>query len=193
MCWHVASSRSFWLTHGELLMKKALIALAASATVLTSFSALAADGTVNFTGEISSQTCTIDGNATGATTKSVTLPRVSASSLGAVGQTAGRTAFSLALTGCTGSSALVRFEQGSTVDAATGNLINQTTTGSNVQIQLLNAAFAPINLQTNANSLSTAITANAATINFYAQYVAANAVATAGQVTSSVQFSMDYN
>jgi major type 1 subunit fimbrin (pilin) len=192
-CWHVARRRSFWLILGELLMKKALIALAASATVLTSLNTLAADGTVNFTGEISSQTCTVEGNATGATTKTVTLPRVSASSLATVGQTAGRTAFSLALTGCTGSSALVRFEPGASIDAATGNMTNQTATGSNVQIRLLNAAFAPINLQTNDGSLSTAITANAATLKFFAEYVAANAAATAGQVTSAVQFSMDYN
>ncbi|SDV01879.1 fimbrial protein [Pseudomonas mucidolens] len=174
-------------------MKKVLIALAASAAVATSFNASAADGTINFTGEVSSQTCAIEGNTTDATTKTVTLPRVAASSLATVGQTAGRTGFTLALTGCTGSSALVRFEQGPTVDAATGNLINQTTSGSNAQIQLLNASFAPINLQTNDGSLSSAITTKAATLQFYAQYIAANAAATAGQVTSNVQFSMDYN
>lgn len=174
-------------------MKKVLIALAASAAVVSSLNASAADGTINFTGEISSQTCTIEGNTTGTTIKTVTLPRVAASSLATVGKAAGRKDFSLALTGCTGSSALVRFEQGSTVDAATGNLINQTADGSNVQIQLLNANFAPINLQTNAGSLSTAVTEETATLQFYAQYIAATAAATAGQVTSSVQFSMDYN
>lgn len=173
-------------------MKKVLIALAAGAVVATSFNASAVDGTINFTGSVSSQTCTIDGN-TGTTSKTVTLPKVSASSLATKGQTAGRTGFTLALTGCTGTSALTRFEPGPSVDAATGNLINQTADGSNAQIQLLNASFAPINLQTNANSLETAITTNAATLQFYAQYVAANAAATAGAVTSNVQFSMDYN
>ncbi|WP_442513798.1 fimbrial protein [Pseudomonas promysalinigenes] len=173
-------------------MKKVLVVFASSLAVLSSLSASAADGTINFTGSISSQTCTIEGS-TGTTAKTVTMDRVAASSMAAVGQTAGRKDFTLKLTGCTGSSALVRFEQGATVDAATGNLINQTAGGSNVQIQLLNANFDPINLQTNANSLSTAITDEAANLKFYAQYVAANAAATAGQVTSSVQFSMDYN
>ncbi len=173
-------------------MKKVLIALAASAAVVSSFNASAADGTINFTGEVSSQTCVIEGN-TGTTVKTVPMPRVSASSMAAVGQVAGRKDFSLALTGCTGSSALVRFEQGATVDAVTGNLINQTADGSNVQVQLLNANLDPINLQTNEGSLSTAVTDKKATLKFYAQYIAATAAATAGQVTSSVQFSMDYN
>lgn len=175
-------------------MKKTLLALGAmAAAVASSFNASAADGTINFTGEISSQTCTIEGNTTGTSAKTVALPRVAASSLAAVGQTAGRTGFTLALTACTGTSALVRFEQGASVDAATGNLLNQTANGSNAQIQILNANFAPINLQTNAGSLSTAVTSEAANLQFYAQYVAATAAATAGQVTSNVQFSMDYN
>ncbi|WP_416757179.1 fimbrial protein [Pseudomonas sp. BNK-6] len=173
-------------------MKKILITLAASAAVVSTFSASAVDGIINFTGSVSNQTCTIEGN-TGTTAKTVTMDQVAASSMAAVGQTAGRKDFTLELTACTGSSALVRFEQGATVDAATGNLINQTAGGSNVQIQLLNANMEPINLQTNSNSLSTAITDKEASVKFYAQYVAATAAATAGQVTSSVQFSMDYN
>lgn len=170
-----------------------MIALAASAAVASSFSASATDGTVNFTGEISSQTCTIDGSTTGTTAKTVVLPRVAATSLSTVGQTSGRTGFTLAMTECSGSSALVRFEQRASVDAATGNLINQTAGGSNVQVQILNASFSPINLQTNDGSLSTAISNKAANLQFYAQYIAATAAATAGKVTSNVQFSMDYN
>lgn len=173
-------------------MKKTLIALAATTAVACSFNASATDGTINFSGEISNQTCVIEGN-TGTTVKTVTLPRVAASSMATVGQQAGRKDFTLALTGCTGSSALVRFEQGATVDAATGNLTNQAASGSNVQLQVLNANLDPINLQTNAGSLSTDITEKDATLQFYVQYIAANAAATAGQVTSSVQFSMDYN
>lgn len=88
---------------------------------------------------------------------------------------------------------MVRFEQRASVDAATGNLINQTAGGSNVQVQILNASFSPINLQTNDGSLSTAISNKAANLQFYAQYIAATAAATAGKVTSNVQFSMDYN
>lgn len=173
-------------------MKIILVALAASAAVVSAFSASAADGTINFSGSISNQTCTIEGN-TGTTAKTVNLDRVAASSMAVVGQPAGRKNFTLALSGCTGSSALVRFEPGATVDASTGNLINQTADGSNVQIQILNENLVPINLQTNANSLSTAITDETANIKFFAQYIAATAAATAGQVTSSVQFSMDYN
>ncbi|MFK7700607.1 fimbrial protein [Pseudomonas caspiana] len=174
-------------------MKKTLLALGAMAAVASSFNASAADGTINFTGQINSQTCTIEGATAGTLVKAVALPKVSTSSLATVGKTAGRVGFTLALTACTGSSALVRFEQGASVDAATGNLRNQTANGSNAQIQILNANFAPINLQTNSGSLSTAITEEAASLQFYAQYIAATAAATAGQITSNVQFSMDYN
>ncbi|WP_019693650.1 fimbrial protein [Pseudomonas fluorescens] len=173
-------------------MKKALIAITV-ATMASSFNALAADGTINITGEVTSQTCTVEGNTSGTTAKTVTLPRVSTASLATVGQTAGRTAFTLALTECTGTTAQVHFEPGPSIDAATGNLRNQTTGGSNVQVQLLNASYAPINLQTNEGSLSTAITDKAANLQFYAQYIAATEAATAGQITSNVQFSMDYN
>lgn len=173
-------------------MKKILIAIAASAAAVSAFNASAADGTINFTGSISSKTCTIEGKS-GTTAKTVTMDQVSTSSMATVGQSAGLKDFTLALTGCTGSSALVRFEPGATVDAATGNLVNQEADGSNVQIQILNADLKPINLQTNSGSLSTAITDEKANLKFYAQYVATTAAATPGQVSSSVQFSMDYN
>ncbi|PYB80516.1 fimbrial protein [Pseudomonas soli] len=174
------------------MKKNILHFLVVGLAVMCSFSVYAADGTISFSGSISNQTCVIEGNS-GVTAKTVPMDRVAASSMSTVGQVAGRKGFSLALTGCTGSSALVRFEQGATVDAATGNLINQASDGSNVQIQILNANFEPINLQTNEGSISTAINDKAASVKFYAQYIAATAAATAGQVTSSVQFSMDYN
>lgn len=174
-------------------MKKVLTMLAAIAVSASSLNASATDGNIDFTGEISSQTCTIEGTTTGSAAKTVNLPRVSTSSLSTVGKTAGRTGFTIALTACTGTSALVRFEQRSGVDATTGNLVNQTAAGSNVQVQILNANYSPINLQTNDGSLSTTITTKAANLQFYAQYIAATAVATAGKVTSNVQFSMDYN
>jgi major type 1 subunit fimbrin (pilin) len=174
-------------------MKTNVIGFAVLSCLFAAGAANATDGTVNFTGEITSQTCTIEGTTSGTSTKTVALPKLSASSLAATGQTAGRTAFTLALTACTGTSATVHFEQRAAVDAATGNLINQTAGGSNAQIQILNASFAPINLQTNSGSLTTAVTNEAATLQFYAQYIAATAPATPGKVTSNVQFSMDYN
>lgn len=173
-------------------MKKTLIAFAACAVAASSLNAFAADGTINFEGEVSNQTCSIEGSA-GATNKTVVMNRVAATSMRAAGQTAGLKDFTMSLTGCTGSRALVRFEPGSTVDVATGNLKNQATTdASNVQIQLLNANQQQINLQTNDGSLETAITDQVATLKFYTQYVAVGAAATAGAVKSSVQFSMDY-
>ncbi|WP_316666355.1 fimbrial protein [Ralstonia psammae] len=161
---------------------------------LTSAQASATDGTISFTGQLVGSTCKINGNENGTRTNvNVALPTLSVSSLPAAGATAGVTPFQLNLTACSGASAQTRFEIGSTVDSSTGALINQTAGGSNAQIQLLNDKYQPINITTNANSQTVAITAGTATMQYYAQYLAANAPANAGQVTSLVTFSMNYN
>ena len=60
----------------------------------------ATDGTISFEGTIVSQTCTINGNGTGSKNFTVSLPNVSASTLFAAGETAGRTPFNIQLTDC---------------------------------------------------------------------------------------------
>ncbi|PRE84487.1 fimbrial protein, partial [Burkholderia gladioli] len=58
----------------------------------------AADGTITFMGNVTAQTCTINGNGSGSKNFTVTLPTVSASSLATAGATAGATPFNIALT-----------------------------------------------------------------------------------------------
>ena len=89
----------------------------------------AADGTITFTGQITSQTCTISGNGAGKNL-TVTLPTVSTSALATAGTTAGRTPFNIALSNCTPNSGNVStyFEPGATVDTATGQLVNASGT-----------------------------------------------------------------
>ena len=174
-------------------MKKTLQSLLITSALAASMSAFAVDGTVNFTGEVTAQTCRFDG-ATGAATKNVTLPKVSTSALSTVGQVAGRTKITFALSQCSEDTGVsVRFEPGPTVSAATGNLLNQTSGGSNAQIQLLNSDFGIINASTNTGHITTNIAQGNATLTYYAQYVAATAAATAGIVSSSVQYSLAYN
>ena len=170
-------------------------AFLAAATLAMSHAAAAADGTINISGSITGTTCTINGSAT-ANNFPVSLPPVSTTALGALDATAGRTAFSIRLTGCSVATGNVHsyFEPGTTVDTATGNLINAAGAGG-VQVQLLNGDATKINVgfaDASQNSKSVAIAANAATLPYYAQYVRTGAL-TAGAVNTSVMYSLVYN
>lgn len=167
---------------------------------LASFGAHAADGTITFTGTVADTTCSINGTASGTTAnKSITLAPVSSGTLSALGNTAGTsspTDLAFSLTGCSGAAtkAIARFENGSTVDQNSGNLINAGT-ATNVQVQLMNAQMQPINITTNSNNQiaanSSTITGGAANLKYFAQYYATGK-ATAGTVSTSVQYTMQY-
>lgn len=159
--------------------------------------ASSADGTITFTGAVSSQTCTINGDGSNAKDFTVPLPTVPASSLSAAGKTSGRTPFSIALTACTPASGMVHtfFEAGPTVDATTGNLILADGGAENVQISLLNGDLSVITAgaaDASQNSKPVPIGEDGnATMNFFAEYVATG-VATAGKADSSVMYSLVY-
>ncbi len=160
----------------------------------------AADGTITFTGTISASTCTIVTQG-GSADQSVTLPTVASGSLPAEGATAGRTPFSINLTGCTAGDVAAYFEPGSTVDFNTGRLLNQasTTPAGNVQIQLLgsNSEFLPVlaagvgGAQTNSQWVTVAPDGSA-NLNYFAEYYA-TAPAGAGEVSTSVKYTLIYN
>jgi major type 1 subunit fimbrin (pilin) len=170
--------------------------------------AFASDGTITINGRLSTQTCTISGNG-GGTNFTVTLPTLGASALGANGTPSGRTPFTIRLTGCTPNTGNVGvfFEPGATVDTVTGRL-NNTSTGipatettpaiaaaTNVQVGLLNADMSNITLGVTAAAQApqqVALAAGAATLQYYAQYVATGGAATAGDVTTTVTYSVVY-
>jgi major type 1 subunit fimbrin (pilin) len=172
-------------------------AILASAAVTSQF-AFASDGTITINGQVTAQTCTINGNGSGSNNFTVTLPTVSASALATAGQKAGATPVNIALTACTPASGNVHtyFEPGPTVDTATGNLIVATGGAQNVEIGFANAAdLSQIVLgaaDASQNSQSTAIgTDGTATLKYYAQYVATGA-ATAGAANSTVMYTLVY-
>jgi len=157
----------------------------------------AIDGTINITGMVSASTCKING-AVSPVAVAVALPTVSTAALAAAGNVAGRTPFTIALTGCTVAltKAQTYFEPGPTVDTATNNLLLQGGAGvaANVELQLLNADFTQIllgNAATSQNSLQANLVSGAANLNYYAQYVATG-VSGAGTANSSVTFTMVY-
>lgn len=170
--------------------------------------ASASDGTITFTGRITTNTCTISGNG-GGTDFTVALPPVSASTLATAGNIAGRTPFNFQLTGCTPATAdvAVYFEPGAAVDLATGRLINTTvsapatddspgiTAATNVQIGVLNADLTNVAVGAafaSQNTQQVAITGGTASLQYYAQYVATGGAATAGVFTSALTYSVVY-
>ncbi|TLG90795.1 type 1 fimbrial protein [Pseudomonas edaphica] len=154
----------------------------------------AADGLVEFEGSITTQSCTING---GTPDLKVTLPKVSSASLVRPGSWAGRTPFSIALTDCgapLNGAVKVYFEPGAEVDVATGNLniTNGAGNATNVQVALLSSAFSPIKLgDVVANTPSTNLVNGAAKFDYYAQYQSLGA-ATAGGVTTRVNYTIIY-
>ena len=180
-------------------MKKTLLSAVMIASfgvaALASLSVQAASsGTINFTGKVLADTCTI--NINGSSTSTVALPTVMTAIFGStVGTVAGATPFTIALTGCdpNTTSAKMAFTGGATIDTTTGNLKNATTSGgSNVEIQLLNSSNAVINTSSQANAPTIAVTNGAGSTSLTAQYISTASATTAGLVTSSVGFTLTY-
>ena len=176
-------------------MKKTLLAL--PLLLLATSSVFAADGTITINGQVTDKTCTVNAGTTKDFT--VTLPTVSQSVLAAKGNTAGRTPFTINLTGCTaGSKVATYFEPGATVDFNTGNLNNAAGDATNVQVQLLgsNNAVIPVlaagagGVQTNSQLVDVS-GAGSADLNYYAQYYATDA-STPGTVATSVKYTIIY-
>ncbi|EIX9036621.1 fimbrial protein [Klebsiella oxytoca] len=165
--------------------------------------AMAADGVINFEGKLVANTCdiTIDGQASPAT---VTLPTVSVNTLANVGDTTGRTSFNIGLSNCQGvtstTTAAAFYEAGATVDSTTFQLVNTAAAAdaaTNVQLQLLDgsdASYSKINIgnqDQNTKTAQVALNNGAATLPYAVQYYATDA-ATPGQVSSQVNFSINY-
>jgi major type 1 subunit fimbrin (pilin) len=114
------------------------------------------------------------------------------SDLATVGAVAGATNFTVGLTNCdtNTTSATMAFSGGS-INSSTGNLDNTAPSGSNVQVQLLSGASV-VNTSDNTNAPVITVTSGTGSTTMTAQYVAATAAATAGLVSSSVNFTLTY-
>lgn len=179
--------------------RKLLSALILAGTAMAAPVAFAHDGVISLSGSVTGQTCTINGNGTGASSFLVPLPTVSTSALRTAGQRAGATPFSIALTGCTPGTSNVHtlFEAGLSTDSQTGHLKLDAGGASNVQISLVNRdnlsiiklGFADA-LQ---NSSSVAIDNNgSAELKYIAEYVATGP-AGPGPAKSRVRYTIVYH
>ncbi|MHA7848274.1 fimbrial protein [Serratia sp. D1N4] len=172
-------------------MKKIAIVLSLILVGATNL-ANAADGQIDFTGNITANTCSINGGLTGS--QLVNLGAVPASSLASVGQTAGSQNFALTLTQCAGGSTAVaaRFES-LTLGNADGRLnLDATSTASNVEVALYDSqgVAQPVNGTVPASSYVTLASGNA-TLNYIASYYATGE-ATIGIANSEVSYTLSY-
>lgn len=171
------------------------VLVAASITQL----AVAADGTINFNGELKAETCTVAVNgAVSPAASTVTLPTVATSALTAAGQTAGQTAFNIELSDCSGGAATVAafFEAGSTVDPVSGNLKNTSGSATGVQLRLVdatngNAIKAGSSEQVTASSRHDIGASGNVNLPYAVEYFATEATGP-GTVVSSVTYSINY-
>ena len=161
--------------------------------------AMANTGTITFNGEIVNDTCTITVDNGSSTT--VTLPTVQSANLVSSGDTTGTTDFNLYITNC-GAAVDARgitltLTDPNNFDAINNNLLKNIATGTaatNVGIQLATGtAFAtPIDFAgTSHTTVTYATTDGAVTVPFSARYYATG-TATAGAVSSTLGWTINY-
>ena len=194
-------------------MKKLSLALLTTTlcAVAATTSVFAADGTITINGRVITSTCTLTGGGsagTGTQNVTVTLPTVQNSVFGAANTTAQPTNFTLALTNSAGNApcdaVTIAGLQGITLGGPTnaGQYVSGDTTrlvntvpGSTVNVQLELASvstpidFALTNQLTNRNATSP----TSGIWNMQAQYFSPTPTPAAQQVTSVVNYILNYN
>lgn len=179
-------------------MKLHATALAVAAAFAVPGLAFAAN-TINFSGEVTDQTCSavVDGN----TDPTVVLDSVPTTALSGVGTVAGETSFTLQLTGCAAPSGTD--EHFSTLFQATnatstGNLTNTASGGAQgVALQLLDGpGGSAVNLAGGAavaaGDIVLADGQTSTSYDYAVQYVAEEATVTPGPVLGSVTYTLRY-
>lgn len=177
-------------------MKKTSISAVLATVIIYSGSATAASNEIQFLGEVSTQTCSVE--VLGNQQSLVLLPTVPASALPTAGATTGDEGFSLKLSGCaaptvTAENYKIRFV--SSNFTTNGNLENINGTATGVSLQLTEESGTAINLANGeglTNDLTIDVGSTEAISNYNVKYYAETASVTAGSVMSSVQYAVSY-
>ncbi|HBP1852408.1 TPA: fimbrial protein [Pseudomonas aeruginosa] len=177
-------------------MKYTACALAMMVAATITSTAMAAEGTINFNGELKAETCQVSVNGGG--TSTVTLPTLSTSELDESGKVAGLTSFNINLSNCSAAlkTAAAFFQAGGAVDPSNGTLKNSGS-AANVRLQLVDATSGkPIKAGSSEQLVSTsriAINENSLSADLpYAVQYFAEAATGPGTVISSVTYNIDY-
>ena len=181
----------------KTLLSAALVATLGALAVVPAAKAAGTptDGTITINGQVVANTCTVAVNG-GTNTGTVTLKPAPTSALATPGSTYGDMPFTIAVTGCDSSlngKTALPYWSGANVNS-NGRLHN-TGTATNVDLQLLNQDdTTPITLNAPEGvqgTTGTKVAGGAATMTYYARYYATGA-ATAGPVTSTVDYTLIY-
>lgn len=176
-------------------MKSKLIALSIMIVSSSTLSvANAADGTINFTGNIIDPACTVN---PASASQTIALGTVSSNALATSGATAAPTAFSIALTDCAvAGNVSVKFD--GTHNTSNPDLLAITSgagVATNVGIALYEqdgTTQIPLNTASAAKPIVGSSPTGTATLNYIAKYMATGQ-STAGIADGVTQFSVIYN
>lgn len=155
-------------------------------------SAYASDGSINFTGEITDHTCTVDTNSKSNT---VDLGKISSLAFNGSGDTASTTKFIIDLTSCpsTITTARVKFDGANdNVDPALLAITGGTGAATGVALELMNSDKTPLRLNQLSNSYTLSSTGTNH-LDFYAAYKSTNTTVTAGPANANATFTVVYN
>lgn len=180
----------------KLLLTSALVAsLGALAIMPSAHAATATDGTINISGQVVATTCTVAVNG-GSANGTVALKPAPTSALNAAAATYGDMPFTIGVTGCDSSlngKTVTPYWSGTNINSA--GRLNNTGLATKVDLQLLNSddttAITLNGGEGNQGTTGVAVASGAATMTYYARYYATG-TATAGTVSSSVNYTLIY-
>lgn len=187
------------------MMKKTLLATTlATITLISASSAFAADGTLNFTGDIQDTTCVVDLAGAGGTSLSIPMGTFNKSAFsGGSGTTSNATKFSIKLKTCPATYTKATVEFDGTPDSNNSDVLALTAgTGTDasatgVGIQISDKSGKALALKTESASYDlTTGTVGADTVNsldFSARYIATAAAVTSGKANATASFTVKYN
>ncbi|EPL6454559.1 fimbrial protein [Providencia rettgeri] len=174
-------------------MKKNIIAtLIATSSIFAINNAFAADGTIDFTGEITDQACEL---AAGSDALKVNLGKVSKTALPSTGSTASATKFTIKLINCpaTVTTASVKFDADSYLGDDTVIKLKEeagVATGVGIQITDDLNTIVPLFTASKNYPLKQNVENN---LDFRARYIAKSDTVTTGPANGTATFTINYN
>ncbi|WP_434659419.1 fimbrial protein [Klebsiella sp. MISC125] len=158
---------------------------------LITSSAIAADGTIKFTGNIADQTCVVDSSSQNQT---VELGKVTKASLnGAIGQKSSPTRFTLVIKSCPETVTGATFKFDGIGDDKYPDLLtldSGVTVASGVAVEIADKTGTPIPLHIASRNYP--LTSGTNSLDFVARYVSTAAAVTVGSANATTQFTIIY-
>lgn len=175
------------------MLKKNAIAMSILCLLAGASAVQAADGTINFTGSVTSVACAVD---MASASQTVNLGNVSATAFSSAGSVAAPTKFTVKLTTCPESisSAAVRFDGSADTTDSRLLALSSGQTAEGVAVAIYEAdgtTIVPLQTQSVANTIDSEKAENE--ISFVAKYMSTGAGVVAGSANASTNFTISYN